>query len=166
MKKIFGLFGLFFVLTPFLMKANAAVTPNSGIAIQTPKRGVLQFLQGTDVAGTYKTCYTAGANGSKINGIYATTTDASVSHATTCQLVNNSIFYGGVDVNVPTSSGMAVGIPAVNLMSSANWPGLSIDAAGNPYFILSSGDTLQCTFATAMTTNSVLNIVAIGGGDF
>jgi hypothetical protein len=51
-------------------------------------------------------------------------------------------------------------------MSPTNWPGLPIDAWGNPYLILNSGDTLACTFASALTSTDVINLVAIGGGDF
>ena len=47
----------------------AATTPNSVVTAQTPKLAVVQFLQGTDTAGTYKTLYTGGANGSKISGM-------------------------------------------------------------------------------------------------
>lgn len=50
--------------------AHAATTPNSIITVQTPNRGIVQFLQGTDTAGTYKTIYTAGANGSKMTGLF------------------------------------------------------------------------------------------------
>src|ERR1700727_2044141 len=56
--------------------AHAATTPNSVVTAQTPNRGVVQFLQGTDSAGTYKTLYTAGANGSKCNAMWSTNNDA------------------------------------------------------------------------------------------
>ena len=49
--------------------AFAAVTANSVVTAQTPNRGVVQFLQGTDSAGTYKTLYTAGTNGSICFGL-------------------------------------------------------------------------------------------------
>jgi hypothetical protein len=144
----------------------AAVTPNSGIAVQTPNRGIVQFLQGTDVSGTYKTLYTGGTNGSKISGIYMTSND-STSHLVTCQIVNSTVKYGGVSINTGTTlPGFANAVPAINLMSSTNWPGLPIDAWGNPYLILASGDTLQCTFATNLTSSDLINLVAVGGGDF
>lgn len=163
MRKIFSILILFFTLTPFLF---AATTPNSGISIQTPNRGIVQFLQGTDVAGTYKTLYTGGANGSKISGIYMTSND-STSHLVTCQIVNSTVKYGGVSTNTGTTlPGFANAVGAINVMSQVNWPGLPIDAWGNPYLLLASGDTLQCTFATALTSSDFINLVAIGGGDF
>lgn len=140
--------------------AFAATTPNSFVAPQTPNRGVLQFLQGTDVAGTYKTLYTAGANGSRCYGGWITTNDAT-SHSITIQLVNSTIKYGGAVIATGTTTpGFASGVPALNLLAPGYWGGLPVDAYGNPYIQMISGDTLQATFATALTTSDVINIVA------
>lgn len=45
-------------------------------------------------------------------------------------------------------------------MTSTIWPGLPVDSDGNPYILIASGDTIQATFATALTAADVLNIVA------
>lgn len=134
--------------------------------IATPNRGIVQFLQGTDSAGTYKTLYTAATLGSRIEGIYITSNDAT-SHLITCQVVNGGVKYGGFAINTGTSlPGFANGVGAINAMSSANWPGLPIDAFGNPYLLMITGDTLQCTFATSLTSSDVINLYAVGGGDY
>jgi hypothetical protein len=136
----------------------AATTPNSFVTAQTPNRGIVQFLQGTDVAGTYKTLYTAAANGSKCNGMYLTSDDAT-SHLVTIQLTNGGIRYGGIAINSGTTTpGFANGAPAIQPMSQANWPGLPIDSDTNPYILLVSGDTIQATFATALTSSTRINI--------
>lgn len=140
------------------LPAPAAVTPNSVVTAQAVKRGVVQFLQGTDVAGTYKTLYTAGVNGSKCFGMFETNNDASATHLVTVQIFNATVGYGGVAVTSASSDGYANATPAKNLMSPANWPGLPVDANGNPFIYLASGDTLQATFATALTSTDVLNI--------
>src|SRR5262249_17332419 len=57
--------------------AFAAVTPNSAVDPQTPALGLVQFLQGTDSAGAYKTVYTCGSNGSKIVAMVASSSDGS-----------------------------------------------------------------------------------------
>lgn len=145
--------------SPWLVRAAyAAVTANSIITAQTPNRGVVQFLQGTDVALTYKTVYTAGANGSKCFGMWATNLDGSASHLLTVQIVNTAIKYGGAAVTLASNSGFATAVPAVNVMSSTNWPGLPADGNGNPFFYMASGDTLQATFATAFTVVAGNNI--------
>lgn len=142
--------------------AFAATTPNSSVTPQAPNRGIVQFLQGTDTAGVYKTLYTGGSNGSIIKGIFATSNDASAAHLVTCQIVNSSVKYGGVAVNVPVNSGMATGVAPVNIMAPASWVGLPLDSDGNPFFFLASAsDTLQCTFATALTSSDVLNLFAV-----
>lgn len=141
--------------------AYAAVTVNSVVTAQTPNRGIVQFLQGTDAAGTYKTAYTAGANGSKILGLFSTNNDASATHLLTCQVVNGGVKYGGVAITSVSSAGFANATPAQNFMSSANWPGLPVESDGNPFLYMASGDTLQCTFATALTATDLINVIVV-----
>lgn len=153
---------LAFLLAP--LAAQSAVSTNSFVTLQTPILSVVQFLQGTDSPGTYKTLVTGGTNGSKIIGLIATTNDASASHLLTCQLVRSAVSYGGVAITISTNSGFANATPPVNLMTSSTWPGLPIDSDGNPFLYLSgTGDTLQCTFATALTSTDVINVIAIVG---
>lgn len=137
---------------------GAAVTPNSIITAQIPNRGIVQFLQGTDAAGTYKTLYTAGINGSKCFGMYETNNDGSATHLVTVQVVNGGVRYGGMAITTASNDGFANAAPAKALMSNTNWPGLPIDGNGNPTIYLVSGDTLQATFATALTSSDLINI--------
>ena len=141
--------------------AQAAVTQNMIVTAQTPKLAVVQFLQGTDAAGTYKTLYTGGTNGTKVSGLWSTSEDGTAAHVVTCQLVRSAVMYGGEATNVPLNSGYAAGAAAVNLMSAVVWPGLPIDGNGNPYLYLSASDLIQCTFSTALTTATYLNVGAI-----
>ncbi len=149
---------LLFLLLP--TAAMAAVTANSVVTAQTPTRGIVQFLQGTDVAGTYKTLYTAGANGSRCNAIWMTNNDAAATHLVTVQIVNATVKYGGASLTSVSSAGFASGAPPQSLIASGVWTGLPLDSDGNPYIQLVSGDTLQATFATALTASDLLNIVA------
>lgn len=141
--------------------ANAAVTANSIVTAQTPSRGVLQFLQGTDVAGTYKTLYTAGSNGAKCVAIWSTNNDPSATHLLTLQVVNGGVKYGGAALTTVVNAGFANAVPAQPFLSGGVWPGLPVDGSGNPYIILASGDTLQATFATAITSSDVINMEAV-----
>lgn len=151
-----------FLLTRALgMPGYAAVTPNSAVTAQTPNRGIVQFLQGTDSAGTYKTLYTAGANGSLCKAIWETNNDGSATHLITLELVNSAVKYGGVAVTTASNDGYANGTPAKNLMSSTNWPGLPLDSDGNPFLFIASGDTLQATFATALTASDKINLTSV-----
>lgn len=151
--------GILLSLCATVAIAAGTATP---IFVQTPKLGLVQFLQGTDVAGTYKVAYTGGANGSKIVGLIATTNDASAAHLVTCQFARAAVSFGGTAVNIPISAGFASTAPAINLMAPANWPGLPLDSDGNPFiYMASASDTLTCTFATALTATNVINIQVV-----
>ena len=153
MKKL--LLALAFSLATF--PALAAVTANSPITCQTPNRGIVQFLQGTDVAGTYKTAYTAGSNGSDITAVIVNNNDASATHVVTCQLVNGGVKYGGAVIT--TVSPAASSFNVLALLSTGVWPGIPVTSDGNPMLRMISGDTLQCTFATALTAADVINVL-------
>lgn len=141
--------------------ALAAVTANSVITPQTPNRGIVQFLQGTDTAGTYKTLYTAGANGSKCIAGWETNNDGSATHLITVQVVNTAVKYGGVAFNTISNDGFADSKPARSFLAGAVWGGLPLDSDGNPFIFLASGDTLQATFATALTASTLINLEVV-----
>ncbi len=140
--------------------ALAAVTANSIVTPQTPSRGIVQFLQGTDSAGTYKTLYTAGSNGSRCNAIWETNNDGSATHLITIEIVNGGVKFGGVAFNTASNDGYANATPPKNAMDPSVWIGLPRDSDGNPFIALNSGDTLQATFATALTASDKINLVA------
>jgi hypothetical protein len=159
------------MVSGWMASSQAAVTPNSAVTMQTPTRGVVQFLQGTDSAGTYKTVYTAQApgpaasNGARCNALWLTTDDT-VPHLVTVQLTNGGIRYGGTAVLTIASAGYVNAVPAMNLLSPTLWPGLPLDSDGNPYLQLASGDTLQATYAApALTASTRINLV-ISCGEF
>lgn len=141
--------------------AFAATTPNSIVTPQTVNRGIVQFLQGTDSAGTYKTLYTSGANGSRCYAMWMNNNDGSATHLVTVQIVNGGVKYGGTALTTVSSAGFANGTPAQSLMTPSVWPGLPLDPNGNPYIQLISGDTIQATFATTLTASDLINIVVI-----
>jgi hypothetical protein len=143
------------------LSASAAVTPNSPVTPQTPNRGVVQFLQGTDSAGTYKTLYTAETGGGAVSdcsGLVLNTNDGTAQHLVTLQVVNSTVKYGGTAVTTILSAGFANGVPPMNLLTPTIWPGLPINSDGNPFLRLISGDTLQATFATNLTSSTVINL--------
>lgn len=170
MKQIFNrvglaalaLCGLFFL---------AATTPNSIITPQTPNLKAVSFVQGTDVAGTYKTVYAGGTNGSKITALWLTSNDGSASHLINIQISSSSSAhcspqsgcYAGMAITLPVNAGFANGAPAVNALSATNWPGLPVDSDGNPYIYLpSTSYTIEMTFTTALTASTDVNGIAIG----
>lgn len=142
-----------------ICQSMAAVTPNSVVTTQTPNRGLVQF---TTTPGTYKTLYTAGANGSKCWGMFMTNSDPTTTHLVTIQVFNGGTAYGGTAVTTVLSAGFATGvapqaITGVGPTGVNNWPGLPLDSDGNPYIALISGDTIQATYASAFTSG-VINL--------
>jgi hypothetical protein len=153
LKKLLLAIGLLVVAPAF-----AAVSPNSFVTPQTPNRGAVSFVGGTDAPFTYKTLYTAGANGSRCYGIFTSNTD-SVTHVTYVELVTGGgITVNGVAVTPAASAGAATGVPPVNMMSPAVWPGLPVDQYGNPYIQLASGDVLKATYASTLTSATIISV--------
>jgi len=140
--------------------ARAALSPNSIVTAQTPNRGILQFTSSSS-AGTYATLYTAGTNGSICKAIWSDNSDGSATHLISVQVVNAGTKYGGVALTSVSNAGFANATPPQSLFSAATWPGLPLDQNGNPYLILVSGDTLQATFATAITASTQLDLHAV-----
>lgn len=139
--------------------AWAASTPNSFISPQAINRGILQFTSASS-AGTYSTLYTAQANGSRCYALWASASDVTA-HTITLQLVNGANKYGGEIISTGTNlPGFANGVPSLNLLSPSNWAGLPVDQYGNPFIQLVSPDSLQATFATAITVGTFINLVA------
>lgn len=122
---------------------------------------------GTIVNGdgqTVKTIFTAGANGSVVNSLTVSSTDTS-NRDVNVYLTRSATNYLLTTVQIPLSAGNANGVPAVDLLRSAQIPGLAYDANGNSVLHLKSGDTL--TFSAPVTVTSAKQITAAAfGGDF
>jgi hypothetical protein len=146
--------------------ADAAVTTNAVVYPQLPNVGKVQFLQGTDAAGTYKTLYTAGTNGSICFGMWMTNSEASTTHVVTIQVVNGAVKYGGAAPTTVAGAGFGSTVALANPQSVIGsapayglWTGLPVDANGNNFLALVSGDTIQATFTTAfVTTGAAINL--------
>jgi hypothetical protein len=156
------LYGLLLVLGFFMAllsaPAFAGVTANSVVTAQTPNNGKQNFVQGTDSAGTYKTIYTAGTNGSKCNAVSVANDDASATHVITFEVVNGGTSYHFSTFT--TTSPASGSYSTANALSVTNWAGLPTDSDGNPYLQLVNGDVLKATFATALTSADEIDVFA------
>lgn len=159
---IFFLLGLLGIAGP----AAAAVTATP-VFCQTPAFTQQQFVAGVDAAGTYKTIFAGTANGSKVLGVIVTSNDGSLAHLVTVQTSTSATAHcspqsscgGGAAVTVPLSSGFATGVPAVNMFSPTNWPGLPRDSDGNPFlYLATTSQTLEATFATGLTASTQIAV--------
>ena len=163
---------LAFVLALLVASPAWAVVTNTPVFPQTPKNTQTCFIQGTDTAGTYKTIYTGGSNGSKIIAIWSGTND-DVSHLATVRVststsnhcATNGTCGSGVAVTLAASSGYAASTPVANMVASTVWPGLPYDSDGNAMMYLSDNtQTIEATFATAFSTageHVCFNVIAV-----
>jgi hypothetical protein len=138
----------------------AQTTPNSWITPQTPRLEKTRFVQGTDAAGTYKTLFTAAGGGARCHGISITSTDTAVAHVVTIEIFTGANPFGGTAVTVPVLAGFSSTVPPVAALTPTTWPGAPSDADGNSYITLVSGDSLQATYATALTAATRINVQA------
>jgi hypothetical protein len=140
----------------------AATTPNSFVTPQTPNRGLVRFVQGTDAPAVFKTLYTAGANGSRCYAMWLTSNDA-VSHGIFVGVFNSGNQFGGISINSGTTApGYSNGNPPLTLFSTTVWgSSLPIDQYGNSYLQLNNGDTIQAEYTGALTASTQINIIAI-----
>jgi hypothetical protein len=108
-----------------------------------------------------QTLYTAGANGSKIMGMWASGLNSSIGNIQV-SITNSAVQYNMWVVAIPITSGQAAVTPAsVNLMNAVDAVGLPVDNDGNPFFHMISGDTLTVNaVATLVGGNVTVHCIA------
>ena len=143
-------------LLVFGSRSDAAVTATP-VFVQTPKFAHVQITNANNL--TAQTLYTCGANGSKIIGMWATSTDTTARDVQISIL--NTSTYNMVTILVPINAGSVDTTPAVNLMSLANMPGLPLDSDGNPFFYCASGDVIQAGMVVQLTAAKFMNVFAV-----
>lgn len=168
MRKLWRVLILAFVTVVLLHQHGDAAVTSTPVLVQTPKNGSCTFVQGTDSAGTYKTCYTGGTNGTKIVGIYATSNDTTphvvtvqLSTSTTAHCSPQSNCLGGPGVSITGAANFNAVVP-INFLSTGNWPGLPFDSDGNPYLYLTgNSQTIEATFQSNLGASTQVSVVVV-----
>lgn len=120
-----------------------------------PQAARVQIVIGD--AQAQKTAYTAGASGSKIVAIIATSTDTSARDIQ-LSITNGGTSYPLGTKTVAITSGFVAGVPAVNLLDAAVVVGMPYDSDGNEFLYLISGDTLTVSALTTVTTAKAITV--------
>lgn len=128
------------------------------VFVQTPKIGVASFVNADGT--TKKTLVTAGADGSKVVSITATSTDVAARVAR-IWLTRSATSYLLGALSIPAASGSDGATAGVNLINTTIWPGLPIDNVSQRFIYLESGDTLQISFTVAVTAADEIDVTAI-----
>ncbi len=128
--------------------------------VHQPQKGAAQILNATGTAQV--TLITAGANGSKVVALYASSTDTAA-QSLAVSLVRSGTTYLLATAAVPAGSGNSAGTPPVNLLSAI--AGLACDQDGQAYLFMASGDTLAVNTLAAVTAGKTISALS-DHGDF
>jgi len=124
-----------------------------------PRIGLAQIANAD--ASNLKTLVTAGANGSKVMGINASSTDTS-GRDIQLTVTRSSVNYILWTVTVGAGAGNAGSTPSVDLMTTTDVPAglLCVDHDGQHYINLESGDTLSVSSLTTVTSGKFVSAAA------
>ena len=126
------------------------------VFVQTPKNGNVQILPAD--ASNLKTIYTGGANGSKIIGLYVTSSDTSARDVQ-FGITVGGVFYPLYTSTIAITAGQVAATPSVNLLDPSKAVGLPVDSDGNPFIFLASASyTLQIKSLTTVTAAKEIDI--------
>jgi hypothetical protein len=141
-----------------------AFTQNSvPTLIKQPQNGKVQINNAAGQA--QQTVYTAGANGSKVSSLLATSSDTS-SRDVQISLTNGGTSYPLGTVAVPAGAGNSSSVTSANLLDPTRLLGLACDSDGNPFLHLVSGDTLTVAALSTVTSGKLITVTAPTVGDF
>ena len=134
-----------------------AVT-STPVFVQTPKVTQITILPADTTA--QKVVCTAGANGTKVVGLIASSNDtATMNVQILIKRSSTSILLG--TGRIVTLSGTDGAVANVNLLNAIT--GLPVDNDGQPYIYLVSGDTLECAVLVTVTAAKTVSLTCIHG---
>lgn len=158
MKKILASLIILFFVTPLALIFGQA-TPGTANQPVTAQSIDHQYALFTANPLTYKTVWTANSKGSIIKSLVGTSTDTVTAHIINCAIFNSANQLTLLSFNLPLSSGGATTVvAAVNGLATTALPAgtLILDHDGNNNIYLINGDTLQCTYNTALSNGQII----------
>ena len=125
----------------------------------------VQTLANSD-GQTVKALTTSQTNGVTIDSIIASSSDTTARDIC-LYLTISSTNYLIAQIQIPITAGQVNSTPPVNILKGGitpgSFPGLSLDASGNPIIKLASGSTLSVNAPVTITSGKTINIIASGG---
>lgn len=112
-----------------------------------------------------KTIVAGGANGSVIESINVSNTDAAVAYSLQFFMFDGTTNHLLATLNIPLSSGNTSAAGAVDVLRSGLMPGVVLDSNGNYSLNVPSGFTLKAAVTVTVTAAKVVDVVA-AGSDF
>jgi hypothetical protein len=117
-------------------------------------------------ASNLKTLVTGGTNGSKIESLFATSTETANTRDLQFVLTVSGTDYILDTINVPVNAGFTNNVAPLNILNSTTrflWA--SYDAAGNRYLYIASGAVLKVKSLTTLASGKTIQVNA-SGADF
>ena len=139
-------------------------TPNLYSADLLNATGTFAFAANSGTTTNLVALVTAGANGSLVEGINVTNSDATNPYVLQLLFLPS----GGklqllASVNIPANSGFDGTHMPVQLLNTTNTPGLPVDANNNSYFYIPINGVLYVGTTAQIAANKQVTAVAIGG---
>lgn len=127
--------------------------------ITTPKTPVGQFENADGTS--FKTLLTAGAIGSRVDSLIATSTDTVSAYVVQLAVQVSGVDYVLGEVNVPIGSGTNGSAKSVAMLNATDIPGLASSENGSLY--LASGAVLRARVKTAVSGSFKVQVVGMAG---
>jgi hypothetical protein len=127
------------------------------IFVAVPNNKGQTWVNGDGAAAT-KDIFVAGSNGSRVSGISVCSTDTSDRDFHLYYYDGSTAYLLGT-LTVPLGAGNTGTVPALNLLSLSNIPGLNPDGS----ITLKTGEKLQAANVATITAAKTVTVVALGG---
>jgi hypothetical protein len=127
--------------------------------IASPANPVGQFENADGTA--FKTLYTAGASGARIDSLIGTNTDTVAAYVVQLAVTISAVDYVIGEVSIPIGSGTNGSAKSVAMLNSTDVPGLAYTEDGSLY--LQSGAILKARVKTAVSGSFKVQILGVGG---
>ena len=129
----------------------------TAIFAQSIKTSGLQLTPAHTTA--LQTLFTAGANGSRIDNIFVSSTDSSAKDLQFVLTISSVDYIIGM-LPIPANSGNSNSLPIVNVLGHAQFAALNSDLNGNKYLFIPAGAILKVKAGSTITTAKVINVIA------
>jgi hypothetical protein len=127
--------------------------------IASPANPVGQFENADGT--TFKTLYTAGASGARVDSLVGTNTDTANAYVVQLAVTISAVDYVLGEVNIPIGSGTNGSAKSVAMLNTVDIPGLAYTEDGALF--LQSGAILKARVKTAVAGSDKVQIIGIGG---
>jgi hypothetical protein len=127
--------------------------------ISTPQTPAAQFANADST--TFKTVFTAGASGSRVDSLFCTNTDTANAYVVQLALQKSAVDYVLGEVTVAIGSGTNGTAKSVALLNPSDIPGLTYTEGGALF--LATGVALRARVKTAVAGSNTVQIVGVAG---